>query len=330
MAAITLPSGRSSRIVSIGSYRPRRVVGNDEVCALLDVDDAWVRRRSGIVSRRFAGPDEDVVSMGVEAGRDAIERAGLSPSQLNGVVVATMSCLQQTPAAAPQIAERLGSNTVAFDINAACAGFCVALGIGDSLVRAGNADYVLVIGSDKMTDIIDPRDRSTAFLFGDGAGAVVVGPGDPGIGPVAWSSHGAGCDLIAHSASWLSLRDDPGAEWPTMRMAGREVFRWATTEVPATARAALKFAGMEAEELSAFVPHQSNVRITDAIAKRLELPPHVVIADDLVTMGNTSAASIPLAMDQLLSSGRVSSGDLALLVGFGAGLTQAAQVVALP
>jgi 3-oxoacyl-[acyl-carrier-protein] synthase-3 len=209
--------------VSIGSYRPRRVVENDEVCALLDVDDEWVRRRSGIVSRRFAAADEDVVSMGVAAGRDALDRAGLSPSRVNAVVLATMSHLWQTPAAAPQIAERLGSKAAAFDANAACAGFCVALALGDSLVRSGAADYVLVIGSDKMTDIIDPRDRSTAFLFGDGAGAVVVGPGDAGIGPVAWSSDGAGSGLIAHSGSWRTLRDDPGAEWPTMRMAGREV-----------------------------------------------------------------------------------------------------------
>lgn len=319
-----------ARIVSVGAYRPERVVSNDEVCALVDSTDEWVRRRSGIETRRFAGRDENVVSMAVEAGRSALARAGIAPSRVDTVIVATMSHLEQTPAAAPQVADRLGSRAAAFDVNSACAGFCVALGTADALVRAGTAEYVLVIGADKMTDIIDPRDRSTAVLFGDGAGAVIVGPGELGITPVAWGSDGSGRDMIAHSAPWTALRDDPTAEWPTMRMAGQSVFRWATREAPATARAALKLAGMTVADLAAFIPHQANIRITETLAKALELPERVVVAQDVRTAGNTSAASIPLAMDQLLSTQDNLSGGQALLVGFGAGLTQAALVVELP
>jgi 3-oxoacyl-[acyl-carrier-protein] synthase-3 len=323
-------SRSGARIISLGVHRPERVVSNDEVCALIGSTDEWVRRRSGIESRRFAGPDENVVTMATSAAAEALTAADLSASRIDTVILATMSHLEQSPPAAPQIADRLGTRAAAFDVHAACAGFCVALGNADALVRAGMAEYVLVIGSDKMTDIIDPADRSTAFLFGDGAGAVVVGPGEPGIAPVAWQSDGAGKSLIAHTAPWSVLRDDPDAPWPTMRMVGQSVFRWATGEVPATARAALKLAGLTVDDLRAFVPHQANIRITEALAKALELGPRVAVAQDVVTSGNTSAASIPLAMEQLLSSGAVASGDLALLVGFGAGLTQAAQVVELP
>jgi 3-oxoacyl-[acyl-carrier-protein] synthase-3 len=322
--------GSGARILSVGVHRPERVVSNDEICVLIDSTDEWIRRRSGIVSRRFAGPDDDVVTMAVAAGRSALQRADVSAARVDAVILATMSYLHQTPPAAPQVADQLGSRGAAFDINAACAGFCVALGTAEALVRGGTADYVLVIGSEKMTDLVDSHDRSTSFLFADGAGAVVVGRGDTGIGPSAWSSDGSHHSLIAHSASWAALRDTPATAWPTMRMEGPAVFRWATGEVPATARTALKLAGAAAADLAAFIPHQANIRITDAIAHALELPPHVAIARDIQTSGNTSAASIPLAMDRLLSTDQAPSGGLALLLGFGAGLTRAAQVVRLP
>ncbi|WP_240543001.1 beta-ketoacyl-ACP synthase III [Solihabitans fulvus] len=317
--------------MGLGAYRPARAVSNAEVCELIDSDDEWIRRRTGIVSRRFAGPDEDVVSMAVEAGARALEQAGLPGSRLDTIVLASMTHLQQSPGAAPQVAHRLGSRAAAMDVNAACAGFCHGLAVADSLVRSRTADHVLVIGSDKMTDVIDPTDRSTAFLFADGAGAVVVGPSESmGIGPVAWGSDGDLHHLIAHSASWLELRDKPDLPWPTMRMAGQEVFRWTTREVPATARTALALAGLAPADLAAFIPHQANLRIIEKVAKEIDLPPHVAIARDIVTAGNTSAASIPLAMAQLVESGEVADGGAALLIGFGAGLTQAAQVVQLP
>jgi 3-oxoacyl-[acyl-carrier-protein] synthase-3 len=197
-------------------------------------------------------------------------------------------------------------------------------------VRAGTGEYVVVVAAEKMSDIIDPGDRATAFLFADGAGAVVVGPAaNPEISPVVWGSDGSRHEVIAHSGSWLEVRDVPGT-WPTMRMAGQEVFRWATREMPAVALRALNAAGMKPEDLVAFVPHQANTRIIDAIAKALNLPDHVVVSRDVVTAGNTSAASIPLALDALRRSGAVSGGGPILLLGFGAGLTYSAQVVSLP
>ncbi|MFI6084349.1 beta-ketoacyl-ACP synthase III [Streptomyces sp. NPDC051217] len=320
-----------SRILGVGAYRPTRVVDNDEICARIDSSDEWIRRRSGIVSRRIAGPGESVVSMAVDSARKAMAQAGTDPAEVGMVLLATMSFLEQAPAAAPRVAHLLGARSAgSLDIGAACSGFCYALGLADSLVRSGDARTVLVIGSEKMSDIIDPDDRGTAFLFGDGAGAVVVGPSDtPGIGPVVWGSDGERHHVIAHDRTWLDVRDTAGP-WPTLRMAGPEVFRWATRAVPEMSRQALEKAGLEVADIAAFIPHQANARIIDAAATSLRLAPHTVVARDVVTAGNTSAASIPLAMDELLSQGTLSSGDLALLAGFGAGLAHAAQVVALP
>jgi 3-oxoacyl-[acyl-carrier-protein] synthase-3 len=320
-----------ARILSVGGYRPARVVPNDEVCGPIASSDDWIRQRSGIVSRRFAGPDETVLSMATAAAAEAIEAGGVPAARIGAVVLASMSYLRQSPAAAPQVAHAIGARrAAAFDVDAACAGFCYALGVADALVRAGTSEYVLVVGAEKMSDIVDPADRSTAFLFADGAGAVLVGPAaQREIGPVVWGSDGSRHDLIAHSASWLDLRDG-GPAWPTLRMAGPEVFRWAIENVPGVARRALAEAGVKARDLVAFVPHQANVRIIDALAKRLELPAGVAIARDVVTSGNTSAASVPLALHRMAATGLLPSGGPALLLGFGGGLTYAAQVVSLP
>ncbi|GAA3092903.1 beta-ketoacyl-ACP synthase III [Streptomyces rectiviolaceus] len=332
MGALRLPERPpGARILGIGVYRPTRVVGNDEICARIDSSDEWIRRRSGITSRRFAGPDETVVTMAAEAARKAVAQAGIQPADVGMVLVATMSFLEQAPAAAPRVAGLLGARGAgSLDVGAACSGFSYALGLADALVRSGDARNVVVVGSEKMSDIVDPTDRGTAFLFGDGAGAVVVGPSQsPGIGPVVWGSDGERHHMIAHDRSWLDVRSGQAA-WPYLRMAGPEVFRWATRIVPEIAQQALREAGVDVADLAAFVPHQANARIIDTAAKSLGLAPHTVVAKDVVTAGNTSAASIPLALDHLLSQGAVPSGGLALLVGFGAGLTHAAQVVALP
>ncbi|MFF2012644.1 beta-ketoacyl-ACP synthase III [Streptomyces sp. NPDC058195] len=332
MGGLRLPERPpGARILATGVYRPARVVGNDEICARIDSSDEWIRRRSGIASRRFAGPDETVVTMAAEAARKAVAQAGIQPADVGMVLVATMSFLQQAPAAAPRVAALLGARGAgSLDISAACSGFSYALGLADALVRSGDARNVVVVGSEKMSDIVDPTDRGAAFLFGDGAGAVVVGPSrTPGIGPAVWGSDGEQHHMIAHDHSWLDVRDGQ-APWPYLRMAGPEVFRWATRTVPEISRQALAEAGVEAGDLAAFVPHQANARIIDAAARSLDLAPHTVVAKDVVTAGNTSAASIPLALDHLLSSGAVARGGLALLVGFGAGLTHAAQVVVLP
>ena len=320
-----------ARVCSVGAYRPERVVYNKEICEPIDSTDEWIQQRSGIVSRRYASPAETIVDMAVCAGRAALARAGIPPAAVGAVLVASMSHLWQSPAAAPEVAHRLGAHDAgAFDVSAACAGFCYALAVADSLVQVGSARYVLVIGSERMTDIIDPRDRSTAFLFGDGAGAMLVGPSPtPEIGPVVWGADGAGRGLIAHDESWLSLRERPGA-WPVMRMAGPEVFRWALREMPPVARAAVADAGLSVSDLAAFIPHQANARIIDKMAQSLGLPPSVVIARDIETAGNTSAASIPLAMDTLLADPDTAPQGRALLAGFGAGLSHACLVITLP
>ncbi|MEU4149181.1 beta-ketoacyl-ACP synthase III [Streptomyces sp. NPDC026659] len=332
MARLRVPErSPGSRILGVGVYRPTRVVGNDEICSLIDSSDEWIRRRSGIETRCVAGPDETVISMAVEAARKAMAQSGTQPDDVGMVLLATMSFLEQAPAAAPRVAHQLGARSAgSLDVAAACSGFCYALGLADSLVRSGDARNVVVIGSEKMSDIVDPTDRGTAFLFGDGAGAVVVGPSDtPGIGPVVWGSDGERHHMIAHDRSWLHTRETPGP-WPTLRMAGPEVFRWASRVVPEISRQAVREAGLELSDLAAFVPHQANARIIDAAARSLDLAPHTVVARDVVTAGNTSAASIPLALGALLSRGSLSSGAPALLVGFGAGLAHAAQVVSLP
>ncbi|MCG0283770.1 beta-ketoacyl-ACP synthase III [Streptomyces sp. PSAA01] len=331
MVRLRLREPRSgSRILGVGVYRPVRVVGNDEICSRIDSTDEWIRRRSGIVTRRFAGPDETVISMAAEAARKAMAQSGTDPGEVDMVLLATMSFLEQAPAAGPRVAHLLGARGAgSLDVSAACSGFCYALALADSLVRTGDARTVVVVGAERMSDIIDPEDRSTAFLFGDGAGAVVVGPSElPGISPVAWGSDGQQHHMIAHDRPWLDTSGDgPG---PYLRMAGPEVFRWATRVVPQISRQALADAGLQTADLAAFIPHQANARIIDAAAKSLGLAPHTVVARDVVSAGNTSAASIPLAMEDLLAQGTLPSGAPALLVGFGAGLTHAAQIVTLP
>ncbi|MDQ3431764.1 MAG: ketoacyl-ACP synthase III [Actinomycetota bacterium] len=321
-----------ARLMGIGAYRPSRVVTNDEICAHIDSSDAWIRERSGIVSRRFAGDGESVVDMSVAAAGKALAQAGVAPEQVGCVLVATVSHLYQTPSAATSVAHRLGaSQAAAFDVSAACAGFCHGVALANDMVRGGSATYVVVVGVERLSDITDPTDRSTAFIFGDGAGAVVVGPADePGIGPTIWGADGSRLDAIAQNYSWLEVRNLPEVEWATLRIHGQQVFRWAVWEMAPVARKALDAAGVKPENLDAFIPHQANMRITDAMIRALKLPPHVPVARDIAESGNTSAASVPLAMATMLETGEAKSGGLALLIGFGAGLAYAAQVVTLP
>ncbi|GAA4797263.1 ketoacyl-ACP synthase III [Actinomycetospora chlora] len=319
---------RGARLLGLGAYRPRRTVENDEVCAPIgDVDPEWVLARSGIRTRRFAGPDETLVGMAAAAADDALAAAGATVATVDAVLVATMSPDTVCPQVATRVADRLGTSAAAIDVGAACSGFCTALELAGALVRGGTSSHVLVVGVERMTDLLDPTDRSTAFLFGDGAGAVLVGPGEEaGVGPVVWGSDGAQADLIVHAPA-----EDAGPDGlPGLRMQGPAVFRWASTQIAPVAEKALAAAGVGVDDLGAFVPHQANNRITDALARALALPAHVTVARDVVTTGNTSAASVPLAMHALLADGDARPGDLALLAGFGAGLTYAAQVVALP
>ncbi len=319
-------------LLGLGTYRPRREVPNSEIVEAIDSSDEWIQQRSGIRSRRFAEPDESVQMMSVAASRAAIERAGIDPAQIDGVIVATISHLLQLPAVATAVAHELGlQRPVAFDISAACAGFSHGIALASDMIRGGSAKYVLVIGVERLSDLTDPTDRGTAFIFADGAGAAVVGPSEePGIGPVVWGSDGEQFDLIRQREDWRDVLASDNPRMPHMLMQGNAVFRWAAFEMAKVAQEALDRAGITVDDLDVFVPHQANMRITDAMARALKLPPHVAIARDIADQGNTSAASIPLALDRLLEDGEAESGDTALFIAFGAGLAYAAQVVTVP
>ncbi|WAP55800.1 ketoacyl-ACP synthase III [Streptomyces sp. S465] len=323
-----------ARILGVGGYRPTRVVPNEEILKHIDSSDEWIRSRSGIATRHWAGPDETVAAMSVEAGGKAIADAGLTPEQIGGVIVSTVSHFKQTPAIATEIAHLLGAGKpAAFDISAGCAGFGYGLTLAKGMITDGTAEYVLVIGVERLSDLTDLEDRATAFLFGDGAGAVVVGPSkEPAIGPTVWGSEGDKSDTISQTLPWDVYRDQDAAEvrYPALRQEGQAVFRWAVYEMAKVAQQALDEAGVSADDLDAFIPHQANMRIIDSMIKTLKLPEHVTVARDVETTGNTSAASIPLAMERLLATGQAKSGDTALVIGFGAGLVYAATVVTLP
>jgi 3-oxoacyl-[acyl-carrier-protein] synthase-3 len=330
---LTTPAGAThARILSVGGYRPERVVYNDELVEAINSSDQWIRERSGIVSRRWAAPDESVTDMAEHASRVTLERAGLTPADIDVVLVATVTHPYQTPSSASLLAHRLGATpAAALDISAACAGFCYGVSLANDMVRGGSARHVLVVGVEKLSDFTDLHDRSTAFLFGDGAGAVVVGPSDtPAIGPTIWGSDGAQWDAIVNKTSWIEYREDDKAEWPALKMAGQTVFRWAVWQMAPVAQKALDAAGIAAADLDAFIPHQANARIVSAMVKQLQLPESVPVSYDIEQSGNTSAASVPLAMERMLDEGAAPHGGLALLIGFGAGLTYAAQVVRLP
>jgi 3-oxoacyl-[acyl-carrier-protein] synthase III len=323
-----LSHGSGARILGLGSRQPEQIVTNADIAARgVDTSDQWIRDRVGIVERRFARKDESVVDMAVDAGAKALADAGLAPSDIDAVLVATCTMPSYIPNAAGQTAERIGVRAApAFDINAACAGFCYGLGLASDMIRAGSARHVLVIGAEKLSDWVDPMDRSTCIIFADGAGAAVVGPAadheEPGIGPIAAGSAG---DLV----NTIVVADRNSF----IHQEGQEVYRWAITKIAPVALRALELAGIAAMDVDVLVPHQANLRIVEAIAKRLRAAgarKDMVVADDIVHSGNTSSASIPLALDHMRSEGRVSSGDLALLVGFGAGLSYAGQAVILP
>jgi len=327
----TTTGAAHSRIWGVGGYRPERVVTNEEICEHIDSSDQWIRERSGIITRRFAARDETVVDMASAAADEALRSAGLTASQISTVIVATVTHPYQTPGAAPIVAERIGATSaVAFDISAACAGYCHGIALANDMVRGGSAKFVLVIGVEKLSDFTDKTDRGSAFIFGDGAGASIVGPSDfPGISPTVWGSDGSKWKTISQRNSWIEVRDGD-VSWPAITMEGPEVFRWAVWAMAPIAQAALDQAGIKAEDLDAFIPHQANMRIIDALVKKLKLPDHVAVARDIAETGNTSAASIPLATQRMLDSGEAPHGGLALQIGFGAGLVYAAQVIVLP
>ncbi|MGW2666349.1 beta-ketoacyl-ACP synthase III [Nocardia tengchongensis] len=327
-------------LLGLGVYRPRRVVPNAEIVDRINSSDEWIRTRSGIEARHWADDDETIVGMSAAAARDALAAAGITADQIDAVILATSSQMVLGPSAGAVVATELGMHdTAAFDVSAGCAGFCYALANGANLVRAGQARHVLVIGVERLSDLLDQDDRTCAFIFADGAGAVVVGASDvEGIGPVAWGSDGSQTAAIKQDKDFKTYFAEVAAaeatggttERPYIRMNGAAVFRWAVTFLEKACRDALDQAGVGVEDLDAFVPHQANGRITDALVRTLHMPENIAVARDIAEAGNTSAASIPMAMEQLLRSGASKPGDTALLLGFGAGLAYAGQVVTLP
>ncbi len=311
-----------SRIVAMGHYQPTRVVTNDALAGIVDTNDAWIRERVGIAERRVADA-ESVTDMATFAAEKALANSGLTAADIDLVIVATCSAVDRCPNVATRVAAKLGITAPgAFDLNTACSGFSYALGTADHAIKAGGSRHTLVIGAEKLSDITDWTDRTTAVLFGDGAGAAVVsavGDGEePGIGPVLWGSAPDKGDVL-RIEGWQ----------PYIKQEGQSVFRWATTALAPFALQACEQAGVKPEELAAFVPHQANTRIIDGIVKRLGIP-NAVIAKDLIESGNTSAASVPLALSKLVERREVPAGAPVLLFGFGGGLTYAGQVVRCP
>lgn len=315
------PAG--TRLLGFGSTQGNRVVTNEDLAQTVDTNDEWIQQRVGIVSRRLGEDHQTVVNMAVEAGSKAIAHAGLSPADVDQVIIATCTMPGPIPNAAAQVADQIGIRAPgAFDVNAACAGFCYALNAASDLVRGGSARRVLVIGAERFQEWIDWQDRANCIIFADGAGATVVGPADePAIGPAALGSAG---DLV----DTIYLR-----EGRYIYQEGQSVFRWATTQIAPVAKRAVELSGLQLSDVDALVAHQANLRIVEAVARKLQSQgarEDLVVARDIVHSGNTSAASIPLAIDHMLSTGEITSGDVLLLVGFGAGLSYGGQVVICP
>ncbi|MFJ5260361.1 beta-ketoacyl-ACP synthase III [Streptomyces sp. NPDC088387] len=309
-----------SRIAAVGHYQPAKVLTNEELAGLVDTSDEWIRSRVGIRTRHIAGPDEPVDELAAHASAKALAAAGLGPEDIDLVLVATSTAVDRSPNMAARVAARLGiPSPAAMDVNVVCAGFTHALATADHTVRAGAARRALVIGADKMSAVTDWTDRTTCVLVGDGAGAAVVEAAEqPGIGPVLWGS-------VPEMGHAVRIEGTPSR----FAQEGQAVYRWATTQLPPLARAACERAGVTPEELAAVVLHQANLRIIEPLAQKIGAV-NAVVARDVTHSGNTSAASIPLALSKLVERGEVTSGDSVLLFGFGGNLSYAGQVVRCP
>ncbi|AZM58958.1 MULTISPECIES: beta-ketoacyl-ACP synthase III [unclassified Streptomyces] len=312
-----------TRIAAVGHYQPARVLTNEDLAGMVDTSDAWITSRVGIRTRHIAGPDEPVDELAAHAAAKALAAAGRTPAEIDLVLVATSTAIDRSPNMAARVAARLGMpGPAVMDLNVVCAGFTHALATADHTVRAGGASRVLVIGADKMSDVADWTDRSTCVLVGDGAGAAVVeacAPGEEaGIGPVLWGS-------VPEMAHAVRIEGTP----PRFAQEGQSVYRWAATRLPVMARQTCEKAGLAPEDLAGVVLHQANLRIIEPLARRLGAV-NAVVARDVTDSGNTSAASIPLALSKLVEQGTLSAGDPVLLFGFGGNLSYAGQVVRCP
>ncbi|MET8268690.1 beta-ketoacyl-ACP synthase III [Micromonospora arida] len=310
-------------ITGLGAYRPSRLITNEEIAEEAGVTPEWIEERTGIRSRYRSGPEESVTMMAAEAGGKALAMANVDPADVDLVILASATKKDRIPGGAPEVASRIGiTATGAFDLNAACAGFAYSIGIAANEIRMGSARNVLVVGAEQLSRFIDPEDPATYVIFGDGAGAAVVSPAEvDGISPTVWGSDGARSDILG--TKW----DANGREFA--KMDGPLVYRWSTKNVPRVARKVCALAGVELSDIDWFVPHQANLRIVDQLAEILQIPDEKV-AKDIIDTGNTSAASVPLALSRLYESGQTTPGDRVMLLGFGAGLAYAGQLIRMP
>ncbi|MFC8827470.1 3-oxoacyl-ACP synthase III family protein [Streptomyces sp. NPDC057137] len=324
--------GRPARMTGVGAYRPAHTETSDDLGRRLGLEPGWIRSRTGIERRGRAQEHETLMWMATEASRKALAQAGLDPAELDCVVFSSFTDTRQVPGLAPAVGRELGALSAgAIDLNATCAGSTYGLLMAAGQIALGNADHVLVVASERLSDIVDPNDRNTAAVFADGAGAMIVSAGDaPGFGRVAWGSDGTAEDLLILQPRWSRTPGHDPATRPGLRMDGPGLARWFGSHMAPIAGQALEKAGTTWDDIDAFIPHQGNLRLTRRILAELRPPPHVAVAEAIITDGNTGSASIPLAIEHLLSTGRAPSGGLALLLGYGVGITWAAQVVRLP
>lgn len=326
------PALRPAGIVGLGSYAPERVLTNHDLEQIVETSDEWIVTRTGISERRIAAPGETTADLASRAAARALEDAGLRPEEIDLVIVSTVTGDNAFPATASVVQDRLGcSRAAAFDLAAGCSGFIYGLATGAQFVQTGLYRHVLVIGAERLSAITNWKDRSTCVLFGDGAGAAVIGPAEDGEGFLSFDlgSDGSGGDLLIVKEGGWGHPLTTGAEeelQTSIQMAGSEVFKFAVKVVEESTRRALELAEMSVADIDLFVPHQANIRIIDAAAKRLGLGESQVFAN-VHRYGNTSAASIPLALDEARRGGRLRPGDTLAMVGFGAGLSWASCVV---
>jgi 3-oxoacyl-[acyl-carrier-protein] synthase-3 len=319
-----------ARLAGIGAYLPERVVSNEELAQRVDTSDAWIRERTGIHQRHLAAPHETCAFMATQAGRAALADAGVAAADVDGIIVATATPDQAFPAAAVRVQAALGAGGFGFDLSAACSGFIYALSVADGMIRAGQARCMLVIGSEVYSRIMNWQDRGTCVLFGDGAGAVLLRAApatgeaaEPGILSTHLHAQGDLGDILYVDGA-VGQPDKPGH----LVMKGNEVFRHAVAKLAGAVTEALEANGLSHSDVDWLVPHQANLRIIEAIGRRLQLPPErVVVTVD--RHANTSAASIPLALAQAWTDGRIKRGDLVLMEALGGGLTWGSALVRL-
>lgn len=319
-----------ARIAGVGSYLPDRILSNDEISRMVDTSDSWIRERTGIRQRHIAAEGETTCDLAEKASRRAIEQAGLTPDDIDLIIVGTTTPDFTFPSTATLLQARLGvSGGASFDVQAVCSGFIYGLSIADNFIARGQAKTVLVVGAETMSRILDWTDRSTCVLFGDGAGAMVLRAHEPGPDPAL--ERGVLATYLRSDGRFKDLLHVDGGPSSTgtvghLRMLGNQVFRHAVTNIAESMSTLARRTGIEIADIDWFVPHQANQRILEGVARRLSIPTHKVIST-VADHGNTSAASVPLAFDRAMQDGRIKPGDLVLMEALGGGFTWGAVLV---